>query len=271
MVGAWSQCSNVLCRPIYACSCVQGLARLARGDYGHFKSNIFAAVDDVHVFAQPLPAQDFAQYVRIGQSTITPVHGSDFAGLQQLLARRNKLPDFLAAARPGGISFRDVDAGNWHSISTQPHLHFIDESQLRVYLLDYLLAAIKDPRTPLLKECTCYRNGHGTGRANYCIQVGGRWIAVEAKLNVLAEQDLLGQVGQYLAAERFKPTEGTRRSTITKAHTATICLIGDQSGIYVATTGRYLECRPGEPRWPRTQLNPTTAAEIREWLRIHCG
>lgn len=91
---------------------------------------------------------------------------------------------------------------------------------------------------------------------------------MEAKLNVLSKRDLLGQVGQYFAAERFKPIEGSRRDTIINAPTANICLIGDQSGIYVATAGRYIECRPGEPRWPRTQLNPTTAAEIRAWRRL---
>jgi hypothetical protein len=256
---------------IFACGRVSDAAQLLRGDHGHFKGTIFAEIDEVRAFERPLRADEFAKYVHIGQRTITAIHGSDFAGLQHLLARRNTLPNFLAAARPGGISFRDVDAGNWQSISTQPDLRFIDESQLRVYLLDYLLAAMKDPRTPLLKECTCYRDGRATGRADYCIQVGGRWITVEAKLNVLAERDLLSQVGQYLAAERFKPTAGRRRDTIINAPTANICLVGDQSGIYVASAGRYIECRPGEPRWPRTQLNPTTAAEIRAWLRVHCG
>jgi hypothetical protein len=65
------------------------------------------------------------------------------------------LPDCLKRARIGGESFRDVTQENWLSISCSSDARFINEAQLRAYLLDYLLEKLKDPRTPLLRECRC--------------------------------------------------------------------------------------------------------------------
>ena len=59
--------------------------------------------------------------------------------IKQMLSERNELPEFLQHARIGGVSFRDVNKGTWRDISCAASTRFVDESQVRAYLLDYVL------------------------------------------------------------------------------------------------------------------------------------
>ena len=140
------------------------------------------------------------------------MYEQDFDGLKCQLSERNPLPEFLKRARIGGESFRDVTQENWPSISCSPEARFVNEAQLRAYLLDFLLEELKDPRTPLLRECRSFRGGAETGIADYFVRVDGRWIPVEAKLSVLASSEtrLLEQVNRYVAIDSFSPTVGAR-------------------------------------------------------------
>jgi hypothetical protein len=182
---------------IFACAEVSGRPIHARDEDGtqHFRSTIFAPLGAVHVFDAPLPSTEFKQAVTLSTGgTLTPVHGAALTELKGMLAARNRLPAFFQHAVPGGVGFRDITRENWPTISTRPDQVFLDESQLRAYLLDYLLAEVKDPRKPMMEECECFRDGAPTGVADYFVQVHGRWVPVEAKLNVGAERDLQGQV-----------------------------------------------------------------------------
>jgi hypothetical protein len=233
---------------------------------GHFKSVIFAEPGERTVFAKPLPAAEFKEYVRIGQSTITPLYGSQIEGLRSLLATNNHLPPYFAQARFGTGSLRAVTAANWDTIVTEPELRFVHEEQLRRYWLDYLLDAVKDPRSPRLEECQCYQGEAMTGIADYCIQVAGQWLPVEAKLNTLTERDLLGQIRRYVGAERFVPTRGAHHGRVFRTPTSTLCLIADQQGVYVAQAGRFVAGKPGQPHWRREELRRTTIPQFRAWL-----
>jgi len=35
---------------------------------------------------------------------------------------------------------------------------FINEAQVKIYFIDYLLNSIKDKRTRIIEECSCYRD-----------------------------------------------------------------------------------------------------------------
>ena len=167
-------------------------------------------MSNVHIFDNPLRYTEFVDHLQIGQGAITALHGKQFDNIKRLLARKNDLPHFLENARIGGLTFRDVNKDNWPSISSNGNARFIDEAQIRVYLLDFLLKELKDQGTPVLEECNCYRRRHKgkPKRADYFVKIYDRWVPVEAKLNILAERDVLGQVKEYINIKSFVPTRG---------------------------------------------------------------
>ena len=252
---------------IFGCAQVSGSTEYLEKEFEeepHFKGRFFAPLRPVRIFERPLPQDEFSRYVRIGQNVNTPLYGASFVGIRGLLARRNVLPGFVANARSLGKTFREIDRHNWPEISCRPEVRFIDEEQVRAFLLDFLLDEIKDKRTPLLKECWCYRNGERTGgRADYFASVHGAWIPVEAKLNVRAERDILGQVAKYTRVDSFVPTLGNHRSDAYVSDAASVCLVADQSGVYIVSDGEFRDCSPGNPLWRREDLTHSTAQTIR--------
>ena len=60
---------------------------------------------------------------------------------------------------------------------------------------------------------TWRRRGQITGRADYFVMIGGRWIPIEAKLNLLTESNLLGQIGKYLRVDKFVATVRKRQGS----------------------------------------------------------
>jgi hypothetical protein len=162
---------------------------------------------------------------------------------------------------------RGTDADSWPLTSCSPHTRFIHEAQIRAYLLDFLLRELKDIRTPLLQECRCFQNGEPTGYADYFLKVHGSWLPVEAKLNVLAESGLSTQIAKYIHVESFVPTKGRQRGREFHVEDSAICLVADQSGLYVTVDGEFVDCSLGEPTWKRTELEHATVPAIRQHLR----
>lgn len=235
----------------------------------HFSTKFFAPLGQVHLFEHPLPAEDFAEYVKIGQSTQnTPLYDTQFEGIKARLAERNDLPDYLRRARIGGHSLRDATPENWPENSCSSEARFVNEAQLREYLLDFLLEELKDPRSPVLKECQCFRKGTSTGFADYFVKVNEDWIPVEAKLTVLGAtpDKLLDQVARYVNIDSFIPTLGRNRGTKYAATGSPPCLICDQAGIYIVSEGKFRDCSPGQPIWKREELDHSTKTEVRRRL-----
>ncbi len=223
----------------------------------------------MHTFANPLPDREFTAYVKVGQNTpSTPLYEREFEGLKRQLSEDNPLPDFLERARIGGESFRDVSQRNWPTISCSSEARFINESQLRAYLLDFLLEELKDPRTPLLRECRCFRGGAETGLADYFVKAGREWIPVEAKLSVLASSEtrLLEQVNKYVAIDSFSPTLGSHIGESITASSSPLCLVADQAGIYTISNGEFQGCSFGEPAWRREELDHSSVIALRQWI-----
>lgn len=257
---------------IFACARVTGPSEyLSRAndveDTSHFRSRIFVPFHKAHVFDAPLGGEQLKQHVKVNTGgSVTPLLGEDFERVKQELARRNDLPEYLVNARPGGRGFRNISRETWRDISCASSQRFIDESQIRVYLLDYLLDELKDHGTPLLQECDCSRAGRRTGRADYFIQVGTIWVAVEAKLNILCERDLLGQLAKYTNIQSFQPQRGQYRGRQFTVTSSTLCLVADQAGLYLVDDDNYVLGAPGSPAWPREELSRSVAINIRETL-----
>ena len=253
---------------IFACSPVSGTSEyFAKEPEYHFDSRTFAPINKVHVFEKPLSSDNFASLVKIGQNTLTPIYRQEFKGIKDLLSQQNDLPAFLANAVFGEMTFHKVNAENWHIISCKSETRFISESQFREYLLDYLLNELKDEKTSVLKECQCYRKGQKTGIADYFVKVYDNWIPIEAKLNVLSEKDLFSQIEKYILIDSFSPTIGNNREKLYQTATSPLCLIADQTGIYIFWKNKFSECDFGNPIWRREDLNHSTASIIRNKLK----
>ena len=256
---------------IFGCAQVAGAAEYDRSELYHFESRSFAPLRRIHIFGHPLPAERFADCVRIGQSATTIIDADKFNGIRSRLEEQNRLPDYLKEARFGELSFRDVKPSTWREISCAPNARFIHEAQFRDYLLDYLLSEIKDKGTRLFEECDCHPGNPRPGRADYFVRVANHWIPVEAKVNIRTERDILTQVAQYVHVDSFTPTLGAHRHNRPfEVSRSTVCIIADQSGIYIVKDGQFLHCHPGAPVWKREALSYTTATDIRNWIQSEC-
>jgi hypothetical protein len=239
---------------IFACAEVAGPTEYvkAEGEIYHFKNPMFAPLARVICFKHPLSATRFEHVIKINrQGTITAVSGESFDRLKELIAEDNSLPDFVRLAHSGDIGFRKVDRTNWRTVSCLPETRFIHEAQIRAYFLDYLIDELKDLRTPRLEECQCMRSGQQTGVADYMIQIDGRWVPVEAKLNLLTERDISGQVAKYTHIDAFRPMKDTDKQTRQVADAA-VCLVIDQAGIYLLADDVFVDCERGS-RWLRAR------------------
>jgi hypothetical protein len=249
---------------IFACAVAAGPVEKAAQHGKHFVSPHFVPLRDVSVFDDPLPQQSFADCVKIGRSTITPLFGREFTGIKRLLAGGNALPDYLRNAAFRADAFENVNARNWAAVSCSPDAKFRHEAQLRAYWLDYFLKALKDKGTSLLEECECFRGAKNTGRADYFVKIHGRWLPVEAKLKIVDETSALRQVAKYTNVDAFVPKKGVHRNKIFKVNETLVCLLIDQSGIYfVSSKNEFIDCDHKKPFRSREALNGQGADEIR--------
>lgn len=257
---------------IFAVAEVSEQATYARLDTAdrHFESRVFAPFERCYRFAQPLPASAFNDLVTISrQMTITLVEGAALDGLKERLAQTTNIPPFLAAARSGGASFRDVGPTTWQAIACDPATRFLHEAQLRAYFIDYLLDTIKDPRSSRLEECETFRLGarKATGIADYFIMIDGRWVPVEAKLSLGVEANLAGQLAQYLRADTIKPRRGVRLGERIPVQPSAICLVIDQAGLYLTRDGVFVNCSSKQPLLTRPELGQCSGEDVRAKLR----
>lgn len=253
---------------IFACASVAGATERLQRRNKHFISPHFAPLKEIFVFDEPLAQDAFADYVKIGRSTITPLYKREFGGIKKLLSARNGLPDFLQKAVAGEDSFKYVNAKNWISISCSPDAKFVHEAQLRAYFLDYFLNELKDKGTSVLEECECFRSGKNTGRADYFVKVFGQWFPVEAKLSIADEKGVLSQLAKYTNVDSFVPKKGIRRNRTFKIEETRICLLIDRLGIYfVSSRNKFIKCSFRKPVWKREALTEETIGEMREALK----
>lgn len=261
---------------IFACAEVTGSAEFIPPSpdpaYSlRFKSNVFVPLYRVHIFDEPLTSDELASFVRIKQGALVPLHGKTFQGVKGLLTGRNELPDYLENAAPATEALQGSLRDDWVELARRKDVRFVDELQFRDLWIDSLLEELKDLETPLPRECRCFYWGKWRKEtSDYFVKVHGSWIPVEAKLNVLSEPKILKQVGHYTRAQSFKPTQGDHRGELFERKPKfrhDVCLIVDQSGIYLASSKGFLGCSPGKPIWRREELDHSVIQTIRDRIR----
>lgn len=253
---------------IFGCAAVSGSTEYFGKQESHFSGRSFAPLGKVHIFGKPLKSESVADFVKIGQATITPLYTREAKGIRALLAAENRLPTFLLKLEFGDNTFQNVNRHNWDRISCLPDTRFIHEAQLRSYMLDYFLSAVKDKGTSLLEECQCFRDGESTGIVDNFVKIDGRWFPCEAKLNIRAEKDIVRQVRQYIGVDSFVPTRGPRRSQWFYPEKPRICLVVDQSGLYIVSSdGKYISCSRDKPLLRREAFGGVDSSGFRELIR----
>lgn len=255
---------------VFACASVAGVTELFEKREKHFVSRLFAPLKEVHIFESPLRQEAFADYVKIGRSTITPLFKKEFNGIKKLLSEENDLPNLLRQASLSDKAFKNVNARNWHSISCLPGTHFIHEAQLRAYLVDFLLSEMKDRNTPLLEECECFRDSRKTGRADYFVRIFGQWIPVEVKLDIFREKRLFDQAAKYMNISSFSPAKGVCRIREFKPSCIPLCVILDRAGMYlISQNGKFIKSEFRKPFWKRENFTKESVPKIREAIQKH--
>lgn len=253
---------------IFGCASVSSPAQLFRKQEKHFVSRLFAPLEKVHIFKTPLSQELFADCVRIGLSTITPLFKKEFNGIRKLLSKENGMPSLLQNVSLGDKTFRNINVSNWRSISCRPNTKFIHEGQLRVYLIDFFLNEVKDKSSPLLEECECFRGTRKTGRADYFVKIHGQWIPAEVKLNISKEKNLFTQAAKYMNIDFFSPGKGSHRNRIFKTTSNKVCLVLDRFGIYfIGANGEFIQSGFDKPHWRREQFTKDVALKIRKEVK----
>lgn len=163
----------------------------------HWGGKRYADVVDCYLLKTPINLNDFDSFIKLScGGSITPVFGDEFIQLKELVGSCNAIPEYLDSSTAMLIPFRDINRDNWFEVSNKYRRSFIYESQFRAYYVDYLLREIGDRKT-IYRECACKKGRQRTSFVDNVILIGGKYLPVEVKLNINAEENILGQVVKY--------------------------------------------------------------------------
>jgi hypothetical protein len=251
---------------------VSGQARRERqeGPGAHFASQVFLPISYVQIFETPLPGTAFRDLVQINAGAVNPpLDATRFAALKARLGERNRDIGPLAQLEFGDLHLAGIKgADNWYELLRNERVRFLYEEQVSEYFVEPLLAAVKDPGSPLLKECRCDPRDPTTerGRSDYFVRIGEKWLPVEVKLDVGLAENIARQLAKYAHLRGFVPTQGKQAGEYFEVEDSALCVLVDRSGIMLADGGRFVAGEPGRPAWPRESLSATTAQELRRTI-----
>ncbi len=220
---------------VFACALVKDEPYYARHDLTYFRSRDFVELTNVHIFPRPLK---LTGEVNIERGSATSIFGSLANAFKRNLAELNELPPYLAAADFQRVGLGQITAENWREIACDPATRYINEKQFRDNCLDYLLDELKDAGSKVYRECYCdkpgpkpvTKKGSRDGIVDNFIMIGGRWLPVEAKINILVERDLVTQLEQYVRIAGFRASQQPKMPL---DRSGTLCLVADIYGLYL--------------------------------------
>ena len=245
---------------IFACADILDSSVYGEAIYPHCKSKVFAPLKGVTVFQNPIPLEDFNDIIKIRKGAITPLFGEAFRDLVKAIGSKNSLPEVLQNKK-SEKGFYGINKNNWIDVSCNKSKRFLNEHQLREFFIDYFIEYIKDDGSSALSECDCFREGSLTGTVDYFIKINKNWIPVEAKLNGNSEKDLFKQINKYVNIDYFN--DGKKRIASPEVP---ICLLIDQSGLYITHDVGFVECDYDQPYLKREEITIDKLIKIREDL-----
>jgi len=163
----------------------------------HYKTRIFAEIDNMCVFQNPVKVDDCKDFLHISMTSgITPVDGDIFDSLKNKLKEENDIPLFLEKATATPIPLSRINDENWMTLSNDFRRSFIYEAQFRHYYVDRLLKALSGRKT-IFRECRCKKSGIGNSFIDNVIKFENRFLPVEVKLSIFVEKNIKKQVRKY--------------------------------------------------------------------------
>ncbi len=149
--------------------------------FDHWRSPIYAEMEDVTILKHPVSINDFRDFLTISrQQTITPVLGEAFDKLRELIIKHNRVPEYFSRLRSLPVPLKDIDKSNWMIYGAQYRRSFLLEEAFRKYYVDYLLAELGDNRS-FYRECGCYKIAGNPPRVDNIIVFDGKYLPIEVK------------------------------------------------------------------------------------------
>ena len=200
----------------------------------HYNMNMWAQVEDVFVFDNPIHIKQMSDYITIArQASITPLFGEAYKRLKDAIWEENDIPTYYADSESVAVPLYEINSSNWLKISKAHGRKFRFESQFRSFYVDFLLKAISD-NGEIYRECPCMkqRSVHPSYVDNVIV-IGGRYLPVEVKINISVEKDLIGQVRKYCNLTKLFLNSNSSRLAPIEMVVRDRVLIIDEIAIYI--------------------------------------
>lgn len=173
-------------------------------EHPHFKSRIFAPIENVVELHYPISLNQFKEFIPITrQQSVTPVFGNAFMKLKSMICRYNSVP-YLEKCTTVSFPLKDVGKGTWIRFANENGRRYLNEAQFRKYYVDFLLMSLSDDGK-IYSEITCIKDGKSVGTVDNVIVFDSAHMPVEVKLSATFDgQGVLEQLERYASADEFK-------------------------------------------------------------------
>lgn len=169
----------------------------------HWKSRIYAPVEDIYILQKPISTSEFIEFIEISrQSAITPVFGEKFDKLKKLILEYNNAPEYFSESVAANLPLSKINIDNWLTVSNLYRRSFFLEIQFRTFYTNYLLKTLGDRKT-IYSECACYKNKSNPSFVDNVIYINGKYLPVEVKLHSSSERNLMTQLKKYCNVDKL--------------------------------------------------------------------
>ena len=150
----------------------------------HSKSRVFCDIDQLFLLERPIDISEFNEFIKISRmSGITPVFGSAYDKLKQMISEMNKVPQYFEYSYSTPFPHMLVNRENWMKLGLEYRNSFTLEIQFRQCYVDYLLKEIGDQKT-IYMECPCYKGSDPITYVDNVIRINNKLLPVEVKLTL---------------------------------------------------------------------------------------
>ena len=198
----------------------------------HAKSSIFCDIDRLVLLDEPVDISEINGFITISrQSGVTPVFGSAYERLKEIICEKNLVPDYFKYSYSTPYPHSIVNRENWMKLGVEYRHAFTLEIQFRQCYVDYLLSELGDQKT-VYRECTCYKGTNPLTFVDNVIRIDKKLLPVEVKLNIKAVGNLEGQCEQYCKLDNLVLSKRAKRSVNMKDVIDDRVLVIDTFGVY---------------------------------------
>lgn len=200
----------------------------------HWNSRLYAHIDSICVLDNPIDISEFNSFILVTRgAAITGVFGEEFIKLRSIIAKKNRLPRYVLESVSIPLPLNKINKNNWIEVAGKYRRSFFLEVQFRSFYVNYLLELLGDTKRNY-RECRCQKATNPDSFIDNVIKYKGKYLSVEIKLDVNAEQNLIGQVRKYCNVDRcFLLGKNKELPIDSSTMWSNNCLIIDTFNIYM--------------------------------------